>query len=192
MRADQSDLGFYLASCPACNGGHVKKVGVQSGHQRYQCRACNKKFRLGIEPGKRVPAEQVGMAIRLFYSGTSYKQIAEAMADAYDIPEPSKATIYEWVRDYTNKGVAKMNEHKPTVGDSWVADEMQVDVGGEEMWNWNVMDEETRYNLGDASIAGAGRSTGAGRHAQGVGSICQPSQDHQDRQAAVLQRSTKG
>ena len=94
-----------------------------------------------------MPAEQVGAAIRLFYSGTSYKQIAEYMADAYDIPEPSKATIYEWVRDYTNKGVAKMNEHKPTVGDSWVADEMQVDVGGEKMWNWNVMDEETRYIL---------------------------------------------
>ena len=29
----------------------------------------------------------------------------------------------------------------------WVADEMMLKVGGERMWNWNVMDSETRYIL---------------------------------------------
>ena len=39
--------------------------------------------------------------------------------------------------------------HRPGngVGDEWVADEMMVDVGGEKMWNWNVMDSKTRYVL---------------------------------------------
>ena len=40
-----------------------------------------------------------------------------------------------------------MKDHKADVGDSWVADEMQVNVGGEKIWNWNVMDEKTRYVL---------------------------------------------
>ena len=92
-------------------------------------------------------AEQVGAAVRMYYSGMSYKQIAEDMADAYDIPEPSKATVYEWVRDYTDKALERMKDHKADVGDSWVADEMMVGVGGEKMWNWNVMDEKTCYIL---------------------------------------------
>ena len=151
----------FTVTCPGCGGGHVKKVGMQAGHQRYQCRACNKKFRHGILKGRRVPAEQVGMAIRSFYMGLSYKQTAEGMADAYDIPEPSKATIYEWVRDYTDKATEAMKEHKADVGDSWVADEMMVDVGGEKMWNWNVMDEDTRYIL--ASRLSRERTAGAAR-----------------------------
>ena len=92
----------YTVSCPYCGHGEVRKAGFQGGYQRYDCKACKKRFRVGMEKGKRVPAERVGHAIRLFYMGTSYKQIAEAMADVYDIPEPSKATIYEWVRDYTD------------------------------------------------------------------------------------------
>ena len=52
--------------------------------------------------GRRVSAEQMGMAVRMFYSGMSYKQIGETVADAFDIPEPSKSTIYEWVKEYTD------------------------------------------------------------------------------------------
>ena len=92
-------------------------------------------------------AELMGSAIRDFYTGKSYKQIAEGLKDEYDIPEPSKATIYEWVRDYTTEAVDEMKDHKATTGGHWVADELQVDVGGEKVWLWNVMDSETRYVL---------------------------------------------
>ena len=71
----------------------------------------------------------MGAAVRMFYSGMSYKQVAETMAEQYDIPEPSKATIYEWVRDYTDYGLDQMRGPKATVGDEWVVDEMQVTVG---------------------------------------------------------------
>ena len=75
------------------------KVGKQNGQQRYLCRGCEKKFCANsIAEGRRVPAEQMGMAIRMFYSGMSYKQIADAMEKAFNVPEPSKATIYDWVR----------------------------------------------------------------------------------------------
>ena len=40
-----------------------------------------------------------------------------------------------------------MEHHHAQVGDTWVADEMQVVVGGKKMWNWNVLDEDTRYIL---------------------------------------------
>ena len=95
----------------------------------------------------RYPANQIGSAVRMFYSGMSYKQIAENMIEMFDIPEPSKRTIYRWVKEYTKDAMREMEKHKAQTGDSWVADEMQVLVGGQKYWNWNVMDEKTRYIL---------------------------------------------
>ena len=137
-------------NCPACGSGKVWKIGKQGEHQRYLCSACSKKFRApGIAPGHRVPTEHMGMAIRMFYSGMSYKQIAETMADSLNIPEPSKATLYEWVRDYTDRASEQLRkpEYKAKTGKVWVADEMFVKVGGKTMYHWNVMDAETRFVL---------------------------------------------
>ena len=73
-------------------------------------------------------AEMMGAAIRDFYTGKSYKQIAEGLKDEYDIPEPSKATIYEWVKDYTDEAKEQTADLKAEVGDEWAADEIAVKV----------------------------------------------------------------
>ena len=138
----------YAVNCPKCAGDRVVKDGKQNGQQRYRCRNCQKKFRAnGKAEGRRMDAELMGAAIQDYYDGKSYKKIAEGLEKEYDIPEPSKATIYEWVRDYTDEAVAGMKDRKVPTGGSWVADEMVVDVGGRKAYNWNVMDEETRYIL---------------------------------------------
>ena len=138
----------FSLTCPKCDSNHIIKVGKLRGVQRYQCRKCDKKFHASPNtPGRRFPPEQVGAAVRDFYTGKSYKQIAEGMADQYDIPEPSKRAIYSWVKDFTKKALREMENHKANVGDEWVVDKMQVKVGGEKYWNWNVMDKKTRYVL---------------------------------------------
>ena len=136
-------------NCPYCPSVKVSKHGKQQGHQRYVCNGCGRTFTdTGKLHGHRFTADQIGAAVRMFYSGTSYKQIAEYLEEVHDVPEPSKATIYEWVRDYTDKAtVAQMKGRKAKTGKEWVADEMMVDVGGQKMWLWNVMDSETRYIL---------------------------------------------
>ena len=147
-RFTETTVTTYEIHCPACDSERVVKVGRQNGQQRYLCRNCRKKFRAnGKAEGRRMDAEMMGSAIRDYYTGKSYKQIAEGLKDEYDIPEPSKATIFEWVRDYTEDAVAEMANHKAETGDHWVADEMVVDVGGEKAWLWNVMDGKTRYVL---------------------------------------------
>ena len=45
-------------------------------------------------------------------AGHSYKQIAEDMESRYDTPGPSKRTIYEWVMDYSDVAIQKMEEHR--------------------------------------------------------------------------------
>ena len=134
--------------CPACDSDNVIKHGKRGDHQRYLCKSCKKAFPLsGNIPGRRFPPEQVGAALGMFYNGMSYKQIAENMEDMFDIPEPSKATLYEWVRDYTARALTAMKGHKARTGNEWVADEMVVRVGGQNYWLWNLMDSKTRYIL---------------------------------------------
>ncbi len=138
----------YEVKCPHCGGDRVIKVGVRNGQQRYECKACKRKFRAnGKAKGRQMDAELMGSAIRDFYTGKSYKQIAEGLKEEYDIPEPSKATIYGWVKDYTDEAKELTADMKAQVGGEWVADEMAVRVGGWQMWNWNVMDKKTRYIL---------------------------------------------
>ncbi len=134
--------------CPYCQSDAVVKNGKRYGNQVFRCNDCRKAFKnTGAVNGHKMPADHIGAAIQDYYTGKSYKQIAETMAKEYGIPEPSKATIYEWVRDYSEKAVDRMQGQKAVVGDEWVADEMQVRVGGEKVWLWNVMDGRSRYIL---------------------------------------------
>ena len=136
-------------NCPDCESARVVKIGTRNGYQRYLCRACSKKFHTnGKAKGRRFPADQMGAAIRMFYSGMSYQQIAENMGTTYDIPEPSKATIYQWVRDCTKDALKEMERHPAQTGGRWVVDEMHIDAGGQQYWIWNVMDGSTGYLLG--------------------------------------------
>ena len=98
----------------------------------------------------------------MYYSGMSYKQVAENMEDVFDAPEPSKATVHDWVKGYTGLALrflagevgedgtpatATDKRVKADVGDHWVADELVLKVGGRKYWCWNVMDKDTRYAL---------------------------------------------
>ena len=147
--AQFSEVTTYTLGCPYCESDRVRRMGVRDGQQRYRCRDCDKAFRAnGKAKGRRMDAELMGSAIRDFYTGKSYKQIFEGLKDEYDLEkEPSKATIYEWVRDFTDKAVAEMDGHKAKTGGGWVADEMMVDGGGKKVLLWNVMDAKTRYIL---------------------------------------------
>ena len=76
----------------------------------------------------------------MYYDGLSYKRIAENIAEVFDRPEPSKKTIYSWVRRYSDKAIEKMQEYPAHTSDHWVADEIVLTVGGKKYWNFNVMD----------------------------------------------------
>jgi len=138
----------YTFNCPYCGNTKIVKNGRQFGKQRYLCKSCRKQFNdTGAVNGYRVPAEHIGAAIGMYYRGMSYKQIGEHMADAYDMDEPEKSTIYQWVKDHSEVAADAMQDYPAHTSGKWVADEMQVKVGGENLWNWNVMDASTRYVL---------------------------------------------
>ena len=147
--AEYTTTTTYKIRCPKCEGDSVKKHGKQSGEQRYLCKKCKKAFRAnGKAEGRRMDADLMGAAIGDYYDGKSYKKITEALEKEYDLDtEPSKATVFAWVQQYAGEAVEDMKDHKLPTGGSWVADEMELKVGGKRAWNWNVMDEETRLIL---------------------------------------------
>ena len=89
---------------PYCHHDKVVKNGRKTnGKQTYHCKDCSKRFlQTGRVAGRRVPADQIGTAIRMYYAGTSYKQTGETLTEAYDISEPSKKALYESVSEYTD------------------------------------------------------------------------------------------
>lgn len=119
-----------------------------TGKQTYICRKCGKRFlHTGQVAGHRLTADQIGTAIRMYYGGTSYKQTGETLTEAYDIDEPSKRTLYDWVTEYTEAAKDILEDYPAHTSGKWVADEVNVKVGGENYWLWNVMDADTRYAL---------------------------------------------
>ena len=70
-------------ACPACNSDKEIKTIHSRGDHRYECKACAKLF------------HTTGAAIRLYYSGMGYRQIAEHLAVQNDIAAPPTGTVYE-------------------------------------------------------------------------------------------------
>ena len=96
--------------CPRCGSGKVVKRGYHEGKQTFSCKTCARRF---FESGETLDnrAQQVGAAVSMYYDGLSYKRIAENIAATFDRPEPSKRTIYQWVRNYTDKAIVAMREY---------------------------------------------------------------------------------
>ena len=134
--------------CPHCKSPQVVKVGKRNGYQRYRCKECGRYFNtLGNSFGTWNKKEHIALAVDAYHSGLSYKQIAELLERTFDIPEPSKGTIYRWVKEHSVLAGDIVSNHTPQTSDHWVADEMFLKVGGKQMYNWNVMDRDTRYVL---------------------------------------------
>ena len=157
--AEFTETKTVTINCPGCASEDIVKNGQRNGYQRYLCRGCEKNFRTTGEAfGRQYPAEVIGAAIDMYFSGVSYKQVAEHIETAHNLPEPSKATVFRWVHGYTQEASDTLSEpaRAPVVGDHWVADEMMVRVGGDRYWHWNVMDAQTRYLLASHLSQGRG------------------------------------
>ena len=122
--AEFSETTSYTVNCPSCKGGHVIKQGKQNDQQRYKCKSCKKVFRYNDKAeGRMFSPEQMGIAVRLYYSGVSYQQLAEVFRELYDINLPSKRTFYRWVSEFTDKASFILKDTVAKTGEKWVADE---------------------------------------------------------------------
>ena len=149
---------------PKCPAPHkTVRNGKRGGDQQYRCRGCDRQFAAeGQAQYKQFTAHQIGAAVDKYYSGMSYKQVAEHMEDFQGGYEPSTRSVHSWVKGYTDlarkflegkvgpdgtPGTATGKHVKADVSDHWVADELFLRVAGQQMYCWNVMDKDSRYVL---------------------------------------------
>ena len=82
----------------------------------------------------------------MYFDRLSYRRVAENIGEYFHRPTIA-TSVYNWVRQETEKAKNALAHTKVGTGPEWVADGMQVSVGGEKYWVLNVMDSDTRFIL---------------------------------------------
>lgn len=139
---------MFEARCKYCGSSHVVKNGKsRKGIQNWLCRNCGKGFvNSKALPRMKSPISHVSSAVYLYYTGSSLNEIRRHIEQQHGIL-PSDATIYNWVTRFSKIAINEAQKHIPNVGDTWVADETVLDIGGKKWWLWDIIDYDTRYLL---------------------------------------------
>ena len=106
------------------------------------CAPCRRPGKAGVavldDKGKPVKPEgkrphatprEKGTAVDMYFDGVSYRRTAENIGHYFG-RETSPGSVYAWVRDLGAKANDVLGQMKVSTGDTWVADEMVVNVGG--------------------------------------------------------------
>jgi transposase-like protein len=95
----------------------------------------------------KTPSYQVSSALNMYYEGMSIKAISRNLKQEYG-NMPSTATIYEWIQKYTQYATDSVKDYKPKqVGNTWIGDETVIEIDGQNVWLWDIIDEKTRFLL---------------------------------------------
>jgi putative transposase len=145
-------------TCKYCGSSAVVKYGTYKGVPRYFCKSCKRKFKRDDRQFKmKTATEQVATALHDYYDGgSSVRAIGRHILQETE-SKPSTATIYEWIQKYTQYITDSIKGYHPKVGGTWIADETVLNVGGQKIWLWDVIDSDTRYLL--ASRISTSRTT---------------------------------
>ena len=134
--------------CKFCGSDkHIVKYGTYKGTQRYFCRNCERKFSDTDYPEKmRYSSIQISSAVMMFYEGMSEGMIQRHLQQVYGT-KPSTGTIHEWIVKYTRQAISKMNRYVAKTCNTWIADETVLQIGGYNVWFWDIIDDKSRFLL---------------------------------------------
>ena len=137
-----------MPKCKYCGSEGVVKFGTYKGAQRYWCKVCKRKFKADDTTfHMKIPANRVTSALNMFYEGMSIKAIRRNLQQEYG-NMPSTATIYEWIQKYTQYATDSIKDYQPKkIGDTWIADETVLEIDGNNVWMFDIIDDKTRYLL---------------------------------------------
>jgi transposase-like protein len=134
-------------TCKLCGSENVIRFGHYKGIQRWKCKDCRHKFAdNNALPGMRIPHERVATALGAYYMGRSLNSIPEVM---YQLCGSfvTKASIDKWVARFSKLAIAEARKTTVTVGDTWLASENAVKIGGKSYRAIDIIDNETRFLL---------------------------------------------
>ena len=112
------------------------------------CSTCRRGGGSVVKRGRKPHATpaQIGAAVDMYFDGLSYRRVSDNIGEHFG-RTTDPVTVYRWVQDSTNRANEILSDTKIPTGDEWVADELQVNVGGRKYWLFNVMDSDSRVVL---------------------------------------------
>ncbi len=144
-------------NCKYCDSPNVVKYGTHEGIQRYWCKDCKRKFADNKAlPKMKTDTKIISSALSCYYGGMPLDAIQRHLQQQFGIYY-SEMGIYNWVIRFSKEAIDRIKDFQPIVGDTWIADETVLKVGGRNIWFWDIIDEKSRYLL--ASRLSTARTT---------------------------------
>lgn len=138
------------ALCPVCKSEKAIKEGLRknkSGNkQKYKCGSCGAYYI--VDPAKHLKgnARMVCLVLDMYYKGNSLRDIQDTLFKNFGLK-----LHHETIRRWINRFMAKINDYvkgmKPQTSEILHIDEQSIQVGKENEWCWNVLDDKTRFLL---------------------------------------------
>ena len=134
-------------TCKYCGSERVVKFGSYKGVPRYWCKVCKRKFKVDDTTfHMKTDTNLVSSALNMYYEGMPIRAIRRHLKQEHS-QAPSTATIYEWIQKYTQYATDSVKGYRPQAGDIWIADETVLNIDGQQLWLWDIIDDKTRFLL---------------------------------------------
>ena len=134
-------------NCKYCGSPNVVKFGTFNGVQRYWCKDCKRKFADNRAlPKMKTDVKIISAALSCYFGGMPLDAIQRHLQQQFNVYY-SEMGIYNWIKRFSKEAIDRVKDFKPIVGDTWLADETVLKVGGRKIWFFDVIDEKTRYLL---------------------------------------------
>ncbi len=133
--------------CKYCGSPAVVKYDTFEGVQRYFCKVCRRKFADNDAlPKMKTSKKVIATALSCYFGGMPLDAVQRHLQQEYGTYY-SEVGIYNWVKRFSKEAVDRVRDFQPIVGDTWIADETVLKVGGKNIWFFDVIDEKSRYLL---------------------------------------------
>lgn len=135
-------------TCRNCGSTTIWRYGKnRSGVQRFVCTNCGKVFiDKDALPRMRTPVKEVGDVMGEYYGGMSYGELRRQFDQQHN-ERLSRSSFHRWLTKFSKIAVDEANKYHPKVGDTWLADECVLKIGGKNVWCWDIIDGDTRFLL---------------------------------------------
>ena len=138
---------YEVTCCKFCNSPNIIKYGKKNGKQNYLCKDCKRNFVNNVDfENMKYDPKIIALTLDLYFRGLSLRKISQHLKEFYDL-NVTHMIIYNWIEKYIGIMNEYVNTIQPNIGEVWHTDEMMVNIGGSWEYLWNVIDENTRFQL---------------------------------------------
>jgi transposase-like protein len=157
-----------IDKCARCGSTHIQKWGWRyngnSRTQRFKCIACKHRWDARNEGFERMRSSThaITVALDLYFKGVSLRKIADHLK-MFERVNVSNVAVCKWIQKYVALMKQYVDALHPNLSNVYHADETKLNIRGQWLWLWHLMDSDTRFLL--ANHVSQGRTVADAREA---------------------------